>query len=106
MALPASKFETYASRLEQLLLTQTNALLALKDKVSTWRREMRQEEEISREDFCSTCKCNLPFTSPFPPLLSRLTPQRDTSMAFLLFSLLLSAEVASVCAGVSHLFIS
>ncbi|KAL5103267.1 Kinesin-like protein KIF2A [Taenia crassiceps] len=39
--------EAYASRLEQLLLTQTNALLSLKDKVSTWRREMRQEEEIS-----------------------------------------------------------
>uniref|UniRef100_A0A5K3EGG2 Kinesin-like protein n=1 Tax=Mesocestoides corti TaxID=53468 RepID=A0A5K3EGG2_MESCO len=39
--------EAYASRLEQLLSTQANTLLALKDKVSTWRREMRQEEEIS-----------------------------------------------------------
>nr|CDS26220.1 kinesin protein KIF2A [Hymenolepis microstoma] len=39
--------EAYASRLEELLSTQANSLLALKDKVSTWRREMRQEEEIS-----------------------------------------------------------
>ncbi|KAM3178339.1 hypothetical protein ACTXT7_002785 [Hymenolepis weldensis] len=37
----------YASRLEELLSTQVNSLLSLKDKVSTWRREMRQEEEIS-----------------------------------------------------------
>ncbi|VDN97332.1 unnamed protein product [Rodentolepis nana] len=39
--------EAYASRLEELLSTQANSLLALKDKVSMWRREMRQEEEIS-----------------------------------------------------------
>ncbi|VUZ44277.1 unnamed protein product [Hymenolepis diminuta] len=39
--------EAYASRLEELLSTQVNSLLSLKDKVSTWRREMRQEEEIS-----------------------------------------------------------
>ncbi|KAM7534094.1 hypothetical protein Aperf_G00000109574 [Anoplocephala perfoliata] len=39
--------EAYACRLEELLSTEIDALVALKDKVSTWRREMRQEEEIS-----------------------------------------------------------
>nr|VZI41913.1 unnamed protein product [Spirometra erinaceieuropaei] len=39
--------ESYASRLEQLLTTQIGVLSSLQDKVSIWRREMRQEEEIS-----------------------------------------------------------
>ncbi|CAL8070622.1 unnamed protein product [Calicophoron daubneyi] len=39
--------EAYSSRLERLLATQIKSLSTLKDKVTVWRRELRQEEELS-----------------------------------------------------------
>ncbi|CDS43791.1 kinesin protein KIF2A [Echinococcus multilocularis] len=66
--------EAYASRLEQLLLTQTNALLALKDKVSTWRREMLQEEQISS----SSTLGHPPSCPPYCPCCTNVFPSLDT----------------------------
>ncbi|TGZ60410.1 hypothetical protein CRM22_008537 [Opisthorchis felineus] len=39
--------EDYSNRLERLLTDQLNAITSLKEKVSVWRRELRQEEELS-----------------------------------------------------------
>lgn len=39
--------EAYSTRLEQLLSTQVKNMTSLRDKVSQWRRELRQEEELS-----------------------------------------------------------
>ncbi|KAF8564362.1 hypothetical protein P879_11167 [Paragonimus westermani] len=39
--------EAYSNGLEHLLSVQIKRMTLLKDKVSAWRRELRQEEELS-----------------------------------------------------------